>query len=407
MTAGCVLFVLPQRHYGGLHRLVQTLSEPLRAEGFEPLAIVPRDSGLAGELGRSLPTCQSGRLATLPSPRRGMFPFLRHLGESRWAARSLRDVVTTRPDIVHVFGLLDTIGPSYARQVGAELVRSANSSLVPSWAAPMARFVFGRAAGSLYEGTGLRRMYGPSRSVRPSGVFYPACESITPISPDERRTLRTLLGVPPEALLVSTWSNITPQKGLSHFVQYAKHAAPRLPNMHFMIAGTPASGHEEHLTALRRDVDSDPGIRDRFHFAVEGELTRETAFGVIDAFALTSEFEGVATATVEAMTSGVPVIAHDVGSVGDLVQSGATGNLVPLGDADAFRAALTRVDLDRQTTHDMVDAAKRLTDSRCSIDALSSSFIGVYRAVMADRSPARATRNVDDHQAFCAPHRNA
>jgi glycosyltransferase involved in cell wall biosynthesis len=48
-----------------------------------------------------------------------------------------------------------------------------------------------------------------------------------------------------------------------------------------------------------------------------------------DILLLTSEFEGTPNAILEAMSSGLPVVATDVGGVGDLVRDGTTGYLVP------------------------------------------------------------------------------
>ena len=65
-------------------------------------------------------------------------------------------------------------------------------------------------------------------------------------------------------------------------------------------------------------------------------------FAAADAAVLASSWENFPHTVVEALAVGTPVIATDVGGVPEVVEDGVNGLLVPPGDADAFRAALTR-----------------------------------------------------------------
>ncbi len=58
-----------------------------------------------------------------------------------------------------------------------------------------------------------------------------------------------------------------------------------------------------------------------------------------DLFVLTSPTETCGLVVLEAMASGLPVIAADAGGVRDNVRDGITGRLLPAGDADAFAQA--------------------------------------------------------------------
>jgi glycosyltransferase involved in cell wall biosynthesis len=58
--------------------------------------------------------------------------------------------------------------------------------------------------------------------------------------------------------------------------------------------------------------------------------------------ALSSVNEGTPVALIEAMSSGVPVVATRVGGVSDVLQNGARGELVPAGDAPALAQAIER-----------------------------------------------------------------
>src|SRR6185295_4357969 len=56
----------------------------------------------------------------------------------------------------------------------------------------------------------------------------------------------------------------------------------------------------------------------------------------LDCFALPSLAEGISNTILEAMATGLPVIATDVGGNRELVDAGTTGELVPAGDAHAL-----------------------------------------------------------------------
>ena len=60
-------------------------------------------------------------------------------------------------------------------------------------------------------------------------------------------------------------------------------------------------------------------------------------------FALSSRFEGLPIALLEAMAAGRPCVATTVGGVPEVVTSGEDGVLVPPGDPDALAGVLTQL----------------------------------------------------------------
>ena len=66
-----------------------------------------------------------------------------------------------------------------------------------------------------------------------------------------------------------------------------------------------------------------------------------------DIFVLPSRFEGLPMSVIEAMLTGIPVVATNVRGPAEQVVPEATGLLVPSGDSSALAAALARLVVDK------------------------------------------------------------
>lgn len=92
---------------------------------------------------------------------------------------------------------------------------------------------------------------------------------------------------------------------------------------------------------LERTID-ECAIREKVFMA--GDRSDVPALlGVMDIFVLPSLAEGISNTVLEAMASGLPVIATKTGGNPELVRNEENGLLVPVGDVEALAAALARL----------------------------------------------------------------
>jgi glycosyltransferase involved in cell wall biosynthesis len=102
-----------------------------------------------------------------------------------------------------------------------------------------------------------------------------------------------------------------------------------------------------------------------------------------DVFALASQSEGGPISILEAMAAGLPVIASDVGGVGEIVDDGVTGLLVTPGDPDALAAALQRVLDDAELRRRLGAAGRRRAAERFDVGAQRRAHLELYARELA------------------------
>lgn len=107
------------------------------------------------------------------------------------------------------------------------------------------------------------------------------------------------------------------------------------------------------------------GVLDRFHFVGEmppSEIPNQLALA--DLFVLPSRSEGRPNVVIEALASGLPVISTNLPGVQGMVESGDSGWLVTVGDADELAAALDQAIVDRAELYRRGERARELANNQ-------------------------------------------
>lgn len=107
-----------------------------------------------------------------------------------------------------------------------------------------------------------------------------------------------------------------------------------------------------------------------------------------DVFVLPSQAEGISNTILEAMASGLPVIATDVGGNRELVQDGQTGCLVPANDPQAMAQQMAAYAADPQRRAAQGDAGCKRVADQFSMARMLAAYGGVYDELMEKRGLA-------------------
>jgi sugar transferase (PEP-CTERM/EpsH1 system associated) len=109
-------------------------------------------------------------------------------------------------------------------------------------------------------------------------------------------------------------------------------------------------------------------------------------------FVLPSLAEGISNTVLEAMATGLPVIATDVGGNQDLVADGVTGVLVSVGDVEGIAQQLVRFARSPEMAFDMGRAGRQVVEDKFSLQAMVNTYQGLYDSLLAqDAGVAKST----------------
>ncbi|MEM8626756.1 MAG: glycosyltransferase family 4 protein, partial [Pseudomonadota bacterium] len=120
---------------------------------------------------------------------------------------------------------------------------------------------------------------------------------------------------------------------------------------------------------------SAPGLGERITW--HGALARHDVakrLAAADVFVWPAVNEAIGLALIEAQAAGLPVVAGRAGAIGNIVNDGVTGHLVPVGDSPAFASALRALITDRAARQTLGAAAHRRACIHFDLPAVSGAL---------------------------------
>jgi len=156
----------------------------------------------------------------------------------------------------------------------------------------------------------------------------------------------------PRSIDLILTGRLVPIKRIDVFLEAVRCMTERLPDVRAAIVGDGKLRTELQHTAAAL------GIQHNVTFAGHQEDVQDWLRRA-KVFVLTSDSEGLSLSMMEAMMSGLPAVVSDVGDLGDLVESGVNGYLVPRRSPELFAERLVELLSDAEKLDAFSQAARR------------------------------------------------
>ena len=192
------------------------------------------------------------------------------------------------------------------------------------------------------------------------------------------QTARDRLGYAGDAPLIGTIACFKPQKDLSTLVRTARAVRSWVPDARFL------------REALEQQL-SDNGLKSAVTL-LGWRHDLPDILAALDLFLLTSRWEGLPRAIVQAMAAGVPVVATSVDGVLDIVKDGQTGRLAKPGDHMGLARCVAELLRDGERARGLAEKASAEVepfDLGRMIKSLESLYEDLLRTGRASRTAAR------------------
>jgi glycosyltransferase involved in cell wall biosynthesis len=209
-------------------------------------------------------------------------------------------------------------------------------------------------------------------------------------SVDARNRIRETLGIPENAVVCFTAARLDPDKGYQYQLSAIQHLMQSdiWPSLFFVWAGAGPLSHKIRMVATELDVNE--------HVRFLGERSDiPDLLDAADIFVLTSQFEGMPLAVMEAMAKGKPVIAAAVSGIPE--ELGNTGKLLPDPRVDPNETikelanTIYTWSIDPELRHRIGQACKKRAEKMFREERMVKEYLTIIESMLSMASNKRRT----------------
>lgn len=370
-----ILQLSSARTFGGGERHFADLSNALAARGHDVYAALSPASPLRE------------RLARIPDANI-ITPTLRNALDLVSALQLARFIRDHRIEIVHAHLARDYPLAAYAARRAGGRVPFILTRHVPFALNRLHKFTLANVARVIAVSEGVarglraRRIF-PGEKIRviPNGISVAQLDDA--LKDFDRARFRRTLPASAAALLVGMVGELSPVKGQEEFVRAAATIIRRenFTRAQFLIIGEDKSTRAPTRTLLEKLI-AEHELQARVLLLGHAfELT--PLISSLDLYVSASRAEAFGLATLEALMCGVATVATATDGSRELIEDGVTGNLVPVGDADALADAILQLLQNDAERARISERARESSRARFSLELMVEATEKVYREALA------------------------
>lgn len=180
------------------------------------------------------------------------------------------------------------------------------------------------------------------------------------------------LMLPAQAHVLAVVGTLKEQKGHRYLIDAAPAVLAQFPDTHWLLIGDGALRE-----ALQAQVDA-AGLAQHIHF-LGNRSDVASLLAASDAFVLPSLWEGLPMALIEAMASGLPIVATEVSGTKQVMVANETGLLVPPGSVPHLEAAMIELLSNPERCQAMGASARRRVEALFSARKQAEEHIALFQ----------------------------
>ncbi|MBO6103031.1 MAG: glycosyltransferase family 4 protein [Opitutales bacterium] len=195
---------------------------------------------------------------------------------------------------------------------------------------------------------------------------------------EDKRALRAELGLENEHS-IGIFGRVREQKGVREFVEAMCEILPKHPEYNAVIVGQTTPKFVPFENEMKQLI-KDAGLSSRFQWLGKVEFEKiPKLFRAMDLVCAVSRNEGFGLTCLEAMASGVPVIATKTGGFDMVIREDSDGHIIPCNDAKALAKALDISLSDPEKLRRMGKNSRERILSSFTISKEASAINAVYK----------------------------
>jgi glycosyltransferase involved in cell wall biosynthesis len=194
-----------------------------------------------------------------------------------------------------------------------------------------------------------------------------------------RDEIRAALGFGDVEHLMTVVAILKTQKGHAVLLDALAKVAGKHPQLHVLIAG------DGELRPELENRSRELHLESQVHFLGTRKDIPDL-LSASDSFVLPSLWEGMPMALIEAMASGLPVVATDVSGTREVMVDGETGLMVPPGDPDQLAQAIDQILSNPAQADAMGAAGRRRVETSFSAQTQAKEYLALFERIQSSRT---------------------
>ena len=194
-------------------------------------------------------------------------------------------------------------------------------------------------------------------------------------SREENAIARAKLLLPEDCFIIGGVGRLVTQKNFKAFLEVASKVIVKNPKVIFLLAGT--GPLENELRKYAHALGLSKAVRFLGHVS-----DRAALYHSLDALLMPSDFEGTPMVLLEAMASGLPVVASAVDGIAEVCSDGVDALLIPPRDVAGYAAELERLIADAALRERIGANARQKILARYEICSLVRRIENLYEEIL-------------------------